>query len=137
MYHTSFSHSIFNDQPRTTLDCSKNYPFFQQNKKITHKHRIINQPCYSEDEKYYPQNQQRFNKNKQNKKWNIDQPDPTYQPDLFEPYTRKEQTRRTRQNPASYIIITFVHKTLQIHKNINQPKCKKKSHNHIIYNNMK
>ena len=34
--------------------------------------------------------------------WNFDQPDPNYQPDLFEPYTRNEQTRQIRQNPASY-----------------------------------
>ena len=38
----------------------------------------------------------------QNNKWNIDQPEPTYQQDVFEPYTRNEQTRQTRQNPASY-----------------------------------
>ena len=41
-------------------------------------------------------------KNQQNNKWNIDQPDPTYQPDLFEPYARNEQRRQTRQNPTSY-----------------------------------
>ena len=35
-------------------------------------------------------------------KWNIDQPDPTYEPDLFEPYARNEQRRQTRQNPTSY-----------------------------------
>ena len=69
---------------------------------MTNKHHRKSQPHYSEDEEYYHQNQQRFNKIQQNKNWNIDQPDPTYQPDLFEPYTRKEQTRRTRQNPTSY-----------------------------------
>ena len=37
----------------------------------------------------------------QNKNWNIDQPDPIYQSDLFEPDTRNEQTRQTRHNPTS------------------------------------
>ena len=69
---------------------------------MTNQHHIRNQPHYSEDEEYYHQNQQRFIKNQQNNKWNIDQPDPTYQSDLFEPYTRNEQTRQRRQNPTSY-----------------------------------
>ena len=64
---------------------------------MTNKHNIRNQPHYSKYEEYYHPNQQRFNKNQQINKWNNDQPDPTYQPDVFEPYTRKEQTRRTRQ----------------------------------------
>ena len=69
---------------------------------MTNKHHIRNQPHYSEDEEYYHQNQQRFKKNQQNNKWNIDHPEPTYQPDLFEPNTRNEQTRQRRQNPTSY-----------------------------------
>ena len=80
--HTVFS----NDQPRGTLDSSKIYPFFQQNKNMTIKHHIRNQPHYSADEEYHNQNKQRFNTN---------------QPDLFEPYTRNEQTRQTRRNPTS------------------------------------
>ena len=46
--------------------------------------------------------------NHQNNNWNIDQPDPIYQPDLFEPYARNEQTQQSkqtfppRQNSASY-----------------------------------
>ena len=40
----------FNDQPQATLDRSENYPFLQQNKNITNKHQIRNQPHYSEDE---------------------------------------------------------------------------------------
>ena len=33
----------------------------------------------------------RINKTVQNSNWKIDQPDPIYQPDLFELYTRIEQ----------------------------------------------
>ena len=69
---------------------------------MTNKHHIRNQPHYSEDEEHYHQNQQRFNANQQNNKWNIDQPDPIYQPDLFEAYTRNEQIRQKRYNPTSY-----------------------------------
>ena len=32
--------------------------------------------------------------------WNIDQPDPVSQLDVFEPHTRIEQTQQTRQNSA-------------------------------------
>ena len=59
--HTAF----FNDQPRATLGPNESYPFFQQNKNMTNKHHIRNQPHYSEDEEYYHQNQQRFNANQQ------------------------------------------------------------------------
>ena len=38
-----------------------------------------------------------FDSNPQNNNWNIDQPDPVYQPDIFEPYTKSEQTRQSRQ----------------------------------------
>ena len=80
---------------------------------MTNKHHIRNQPHYSEDEEYYHQNQRRFNKNQQNNKWNIDQPDPTYQPDLFEPYTRKEKNKHDKQDRTQrHIIKTFNHKTL-------------------------
>ena len=71
------SHTVFlNDQARTTLDRSEIHPFFQKNKNRTNKNHIRNQPQYSEDIKYYHQNQQ-------NNNWNIDQPDLFYQPDLF------------------------------------------------------
>ena len=97
------SHTVFfNDQPRDTLGRSENYPIFQQNKNMTNKHLIRFQPHYSEDEEYYHQNQQRFNANQQKNQWNIDQPDPIYQPDLFEPNTRNKQIRQTRHNPTSY-----------------------------------
>ena len=69
---------------------------------MTNKHHIRNQPSYSEDEEYYHQNQQRFHANQQNYSWNVYQPDRIYQPDLFEQYTRNEQTRQTRHNPTSY-----------------------------------
>ena len=62
------------------------------------RHSFRNRPHYSVDEKYYQQNQLRFNTNQQNKTWNFDQPDFIYQPDLFEPYTRNEQTRQTRHS---------------------------------------
>ena len=93
-----------NDQPRATLDRSKNYPFFQQNKNIANKH-VRNQPHYSKDEEYYYQNQ-RFNTNNHHNNWNIDQPDPFYQSDLFELYTRNEQ-RQTRHHPTSNKINNF------------------------------
>ena len=80
---------FFNDQPRATLDRSENYPFFQQNKNLANKHHSRNQPHYSEDEDYYYQSQQ-FNTNHRHNNWNINQPDPYYQPDLFEPYTRND-----------------------------------------------
>ena len=51
---------------------------------MTNKHHIRNQPHYTEDEEDSHQNQQRFNASQQNNKWNIDQPDPIYQPDFFE-----------------------------------------------------
>ena len=39
------SHTVFfNDQPRATLDCGKNYQFFPQKKNMTNKYRIRNQP---------------------------------------------------------------------------------------------
>ena len=90
------------------MDCSENFPFFQQNKNITNKTFTRNQPPYSEDEDYFSQHQQQFNTNLQNNSWNFEQPDPVYQPDLFEPYTRNEQTPQSRQflppkqNSASY-----------------------------------
>ena len=60
------SHTVFfNDHPRDTLGRSENYPIFQQNKNMTNKHHIRNQPHYSEDEEYYHQNQQRFKANQQ------------------------------------------------------------------------
>ena len=91
---------FFNDQPRATLDRSENYSFFQQNKNKANKDHTRSQPHYSEDEEYYYQNQQ-FNTNHHHKKWNIEQPDPFYQPDIFELYTRNEQ-RQTRRHPTSY-----------------------------------
>ena len=69
---------------------------------MTNKHHIRNQPHYSEDEEHYHQNQQRFNTSQQNFYWNIDQPDPFYQTDLFKTYTRNEQTRQSRHHPSSY-----------------------------------
>ena len=69
---------------------------------MKNKHHKRNEPHYSEEEEYYNQNQQRFNTNQQDNNWNIDQPDPIYQLDLSEPYTRNEQTRQTRHNPTSY-----------------------------------
>ena len=49
----------------------------------------------------------------------IDQPDPFYQPDLFEPYTRNEK-KQTRQHPTSYNnfqsqnpVNTQIHQTIQ------------------------
>ena len=109
---------------------------------MTNKHQTRNQPHYSEDEDYFSQNQQRYSTNQLNKNWNIDQPDPIYQPDLFQSYTRNEQTRQTRHKPTSDTDFqshkpTFSHLILQIHRVINQLKCKMKSHYHIIYNNMK
>ena len=92
---------IFNDQPRATVDHSGNYPFLQQNN-ITNNHHTRNQPPFSEDEDYCSQTQQRVSTNQQNSNWKNDQPDPIYQPDLLEPYTRNEETRQTRQNPTSY-----------------------------------
>ena len=90
---------FFNDQPRATLDRSKNY---QLNKNLTNKHHIRNQPRYTEYEENNHQNQQRFNTNQQHNNRNIDEQDLFYQPDLFKPYTRKEQTRQTRHYPTSY-----------------------------------
>ena len=69
---------------------------------MTTKHHTRNLPHNSEDEEYFSQNQHRFSTNHQSKNWNIDQPGPIYQPGLFEPYTRNEQTRLTRHNPTSY-----------------------------------
>ena len=69
---------------------------------MTNKHHTGNQPHYSENEEYYSQNEQRFSTNQQNNNWVIDQPDPIYQPDLFEPNTRNEQTRQTKHNPTSW-----------------------------------
>ena len=60
---------------------------------MANKHHTRNQPHYSENEDYYSQNQQRFSTNQQNKNWKIDQSDPIYQPNLFEPHTQNEQTR--------------------------------------------
>ena len=68
---------------------------------MTNKHHIRNQPHYSEDEENYNRNQRFNTKNHQNN-WNIDQPDPFYQPDLFKPYTRNEQSRQTRHILTSY-----------------------------------
>ena len=80
------SHSVFfNNQQRASVDRSESFPFFQHNKNITDKHLTRNKPHYSEDEDYFSQNQQQFNTNQENNNWNIDQPDPIYQPDLFEP----------------------------------------------------
>ena len=80
----------------------KNTRLSNKIKNKTSKHLLRNQPHYSEDEDYYSQNQQGFSTNQQNNNRKIDQPDPFYQPDLFESYTRNEQTRQTRQNSASY-----------------------------------
>ena len=45
------SNSVFcNDQLPATVDHSENFPFFQQNKNITSKHRTRNQPHHSKDE---------------------------------------------------------------------------------------
>ena len=50
------SHTVFfNDQARATMECSKNHPFYQQNKNMTNTHHTRNQPHYSEDEIYYSQ----------------------------------------------------------------------------------
>ena len=38
-----------------------------------------------------------FDSNPRNNNLNIDQSDPIYQPDIFEPYTQSEQTRQSRQ----------------------------------------
>ena len=43
---------FFNDESRSTMDRSENYPFFQQNKNMTNKHHKRNQLHYSEDEDY-------------------------------------------------------------------------------------
>ena len=101
---------FFNDQPRTTQDQSKNYPFsFQQNKNNTNKYYTRNQPPYytahyspSEDEECHNKNHQRFRTNQQHNQWNTDQPDPVYQPDIFGAYTRNEQARQPRYHPTSY-----------------------------------
>ena len=122
----------FNDQPEATLDRCENYPFFQQNKNITKKHHIRNQPHYSKDEEYYHQNQQRFITNQQNNNFNIDQPDPFYQQDLFEPYTRNEQ-RQTRHHAMSYNN-SFQSQNPVSTQITNQLKCTMKSHYRIIYN---
>ena len=83
---------FFNDQPRATMDRNEIYPFFQQNKKKANKHHTRNQPHYSEDGEYNSQNPQRFSTNQQNKNWNINQKDPIYQSDLFEPFTKRTNT---------------------------------------------
>ena len=69
---------------------------------MTNKRHLRNQPHYLEDENYYSQNQQGLSTNQQNNNWKIDQPDPIYQPDLIEPYTRNKQTRQTRHELTSY-----------------------------------
>ena len=69
---------FFNDQSRATMDRSKNYQFFHQNKNVTNKHNTRNQPHYSEDEDYNSQNRQRLSTSQHNNNWNIDQPDPIY-----------------------------------------------------------
>ena len=66
----------------------------------------------------------------------IDQPDLIYQPDIFEPYTKNEETRQTRHNPTSYNnnfqsqnpIKTQTYQSSQMQNEI---------HYHNIYNNMK
>ena len=99
------------------MDHSENFPFFQQNKNVIKKHLTKNKSHYSEDEDYFRQNQQHFNTNQQINNWNFDQPDPIYQPELFEPFTRVEQTRQTRQffpqnKTRHHIIKIFSHKIL-------------------------
>ena len=68
----------------------------------TNKHHIRNQPHCSEDKEYYNQNQQRVITNQHNNSWNIDQPDPINQSDLFEQYTQNKQTQQRRHNPTLY-----------------------------------
>ena len=49
-----------------------------------------------------------------------------------------ETNKRDKQDITQrHLAKTFNHKILQIHKFINQLKCKMKSHYHIVYNNMK
>ena len=105
--HTVFS----NDQPRATLDTFQNYPFFQQNKNMTIKHHLRNQPHYSADEEYHNQNKQRFNTNQRNNNWNNDQQDPIYQPDLLNHI--HETNKHDKQDITQrQITITFSPKTL-------------------------
>ena len=100
----STSNSVnFNDQPRYSQDQSKNYPFFQQNKKNTNRYHTRNQPIFytanyfpSDDEAYYNQSHQRFNLGQRHRSYSFDQPD------IFEPYTRDEQIRQPRNSPTSY-----------------------------------
>ena len=67
------SQSFFsNGQPRATVDCSKIFPLFQQNKNVTNKHLKRSQSHYSEDEDYYSQNQQCFKANQQKINQNFD-----------------------------------------------------------------
>ena len=68
----------------------------------------------------------------QNKNWNNFQPDPIFQPDLFGPYTRNEQTRQSRQlfrqdkTQHHTTIILINHKIQKLRKFINQHKCETK-----------
>ena len=78
----------FNDYPQTSQHRSENYPFFPQNKNITHRCNTRHQKPYytanyvpSDDEEYYNQS---FYQNQRPRSYNIDQPD------TFEPYTREE-----------------------------------------------
>ena len=89
---------FFNDQQRDTVDRSEEFPLLHQSKNINAKQFTRNQPHYSEDEDYFqPKPTTIYHKSTKNS-WNIDQPDPICQPDLFELYTRNAKTRQSRQN---------------------------------------
>ena len=60
----------------------------------------MNQPHYSGDEENCDENE-KFNSNHHHNNWNIDQPDPFYQPALFESCTRNEE-RQGRLHLISY-----------------------------------
>ena len=70
---------------------------------IRKKYHSENQPHYyttncfsSVDEEYYNQNQVQFYPSQRPRSYSIDQPD------IFEPYTRNEQTQQPKNNPISH-----------------------------------
>ena len=91
----------FHDQPRSSQEQHRNYPFFQQRKHNANKYHTKNQPNHyaqnyfpSDDDEHYNQNHQRFSSNPRPRSYSIDQPD------IFEPYTRIEQIEHPRTNPT-------------------------------------
>ena len=127
----SISNSVnFHDQPRSSQEQSKNYPFFQQNKNNTNKYHTKKQPHYyaqnyfpSDDEEYYNQNYQQIYLSQRPRSYTIDHPD------IFKPYTRNEQIRQPRNDPTPHnnnfqqqnLVNTQSYQPTQMHNEIPLP----------------